>query len=217
MDVADIIQSISIIIAALSVALGFSAWRREFVGKRRIELAEDVLALFYEAHDAIRYIRNPFARVGEGSSRKANESETPEEKQINDTAYVVFERYNNRQELFNKIHSMRYRFMAQFGKEAAQPFDDLHKTINDIFISAQMLTHYWLQQGRNWTSDEEFKEHLAKMNEYEAVFWEKSVDNDPISPRVNAILIDIENRCHTIIQNKTTCQRLWGWLCRYRQ
>ena len=213
MTAADILESISIIIAAWTVIIGVNAWRREFIGKRRIELAEEVLALFYEARDAISYIRSPFGHGGEGSSRKSSEGESPEEKQIYDNAYVVVERYNKNLELFNKIYSMRYRFMAQFGKEASVPFDDLRKIVNDIFISSRMLAHYWKDQGRRtWKTEAEFKEHLEEMHKYEAVFWEMSADRDPITPRVNAVISNIEDRCNAIIGKKTTLQRLWVWI-----
>ena len=45
-EMAGIAQSISITLAGLFAIYGFDAWRREFVGKRRMELAEEVLALF---------------------------------------------------------------------------------------------------------------------------------------------------------------------------
>jgi len=213
MTAADILESISLIIAAWTVILGVNAWRHEFIGKRRIELAEEVLALFYEARDVISYIRNPFGYSGEGSSRKSSENESPEEKQIYDNAYVVVERYNKNQELFNKIYSMRYRFMAQFGKEASVPFDELRKIVNDIFISSRMLTHHWKDQGRRtWKSEAEFNKHLEELHKYEAVFWEMSVDDDPIIPRVSAVISNIEDRCNAIIGKKTTLQRLWIWI-----
>jgi len=43
----EIINPISIIVAAGVAVYGVNAWRREHVGKRRRELAEDTLALFY--------------------------------------------------------------------------------------------------------------------------------------------------------------------------
>lgn len=204
MTVASILESISVIvasaIASFTVIFGINAWKREYLGRRKIELAEEVLSLFYEARDAIRYIRNPFGYGGEGSTRNATPTESPEEKQINDNAYVVFERYNKRQDLFNKLYSMRYRYMAQFGKDAARPFDDLNKIMNDIFISARMLTHYWKEQGRRqWKNDAEFQQHLNEMHKHEAVFWEKSSEQDPIMPRVDAVISDIEAQSVKII------------------
>jgi hypothetical protein len=200
MDIANILTSASIIIAAWAVILGVNAWRREYVGKRRLELAEEVLALFYEARDVISYIRSPFSISGEGSTREAAPNESPEEKQINDRAYIVFERYNKRQDLFNKIHSMRYRYMARFGKDSAKPFNELNKIVNEIFSSAQMLSFYWKEQGhRVWESKAEFEKHLKEMRKHESVFWEMSPDKDPILPRVNAMVSAIEAQALKVI------------------
>ena len=215
MNVTNILESVSLIIVAWAVIIGVNAWRREYVGKRRLELAEEVLSLFYEARDVIRYIRNPFSYSGEGSTRNAAPNESPEEKQINDNAYVVFERYNKRQDLFNKLYSMRYRYMAQFGKDSAKPFDDLYKIVNEIFTSAHMLSHYWKQQGRrNWKNDEEFQKHLKDMRKYESIFWEHGFDEDSITPKVNAVISDIEAQSLKIIEQQTISQKIRQWFSR---
>ncbi len=70
MQLADFLQSVSIILACLTIILGVDAWRREFIGKRKIELAEDVLTRFYEARDAIARIRSPFSTSREGGSAR---------------------------------------------------------------------------------------------------------------------------------------------------
>ena len=81
-SILQVIQAVSLIVAAWTAIYGIRAWRSEFVGKKRIELAEEVLVRFYEARDVIRIIRNPFGYVGEGSTRQGAEGEAPEEKQI---------------------------------------------------------------------------------------------------------------------------------------
>ena len=47
MEVLSIIESVSIIVASLgasiTVVLSLNAWRREYIGKRKHELAEEVL------------------------------------------------------------------------------------------------------------------------------------------------------------------------------
>ena len=45
---------------------GIKSWRKEFKGKRDIELAEEVLELFYKAEDAITAIRSPLGYTSEG-------------------------------------------------------------------------------------------------------------------------------------------------------
>ncbi len=213
MDVTNILESVSLIFAAWTVIIGVNAWQREYIGKRKLELAEEVLALFYEARDAVRYIRNPFGYAGEGSARNAAPNESPEEKQINDRANVVFERYNKRQALFNKLYSMRYRYMARFSKDSAKPFDELNKIVNDIFTSAHMLSYYWKEQGhRQWKNDAEFRQHLEEMHKYEAIFWEKGSKEDSIIPRVDKVISDIEAQSLRIIGgNKVMKIRWWHW------
>jgi hypothetical protein len=50
--------------ACWAIISGIGAWKREFVGKRQIELAEQTLAKFFELRDAIAYLRNPFGTIG---------------------------------------------------------------------------------------------------------------------------------------------------------
>ncbi len=206
MNIADVITAISVAVAALAFVVGVNAWRREFVGKRRIELVENVLALFYEAQDAIREIRNPFGFVGEGKTRERSDYEIEEEARILDRAYVVFERYQKREKLFAEIHSMKYRVMATFGSNAGEAFDELNMIINDIFSAANMLgTYYWKRQGRVQMGKEEFKKHLEEMYKYEAVFWFKGEENDEITPRVQRAIGKVE----TIARKESMMKASW--------
>jgi hypothetical protein len=77
-DWIDLIQGVSVIIASGMAFVGIKAWREEFVGKRRIELAEEVLALFYQAKDIIA---ERFYAFYKNSDRKAELIETPKQKQ----------------------------------------------------------------------------------------------------------------------------------------
>lgn len=49
MTVASILESISVIvasaIASFTVIFGINAWKREYLGRRKIELAEEVLSV----------------------------------------------------------------------------------------------------------------------------------------------------------------------------
>lgn len=190
---ADVISAVAVLIAALSFVAGVSAWKREFVGKRQIELAESVLAMFYEAEDAIREIRNPFSFGGEGKTRERAENEQKETSQLLDQAYVVFERYQKREQLFAQLRSTRYRVIAAFGPSASEPFDEITKVVNEIFIAARMLgTHYWPRQGRVEMKPDEFERHLAEMHRHEAVFWHMGEDKDKVTPRVREAVKKME-------------------------
>lgn len=203
-EAAQIAQSASIILAALFAIYGFDAWRREHIGKRRIELAEEVLALFYQARDAIAAIRSPFGYEGEGRTRKPSPNERPEDKDGLDQAYVLIERYNSYSELFSRIHSLRYRVMAQLGLEAAKPFDSLNEIIRELMLSAHRMSR--LNTRREWAShsaEAEEKAHREYM-EIHSVYYGTGGADDPISPRVKQAVSDIERTCRSIIESQGT-------------
>lgn len=190
----EILSALSIIVASLVAIYGINAWKREFQGKRQIELAEDVLALFYEARDTIGAVRNPFGFQGEGSTRKPENNETPEQKNARDRAYSVYERLQKHNVIFSKLHSMRYQFMARFGKESGKPFDDIRKIVIEITVSADMLAELWCERSYS-----EEKEKLAnEIKEYTSIIWHSGT-KDTIVPRVERIISDIENICRPII------------------
>lgn len=189
----DFISSLSVLIAALTFIAGVSAWRRELVSKKRIELAESVLAMFYEAEDIIKQIRNPFSFVDEGKTRKHEQNELKEDSIILDRAYIVFERYQKREMLFSQIKAARYRVKAMFGASASEPFDNLDEIINQIFSAAQLLgSHYWPRQGRVKMEAKEFKKHLEEKQNYEMIIWNMNGENDKISYRVRETIEKIE-------------------------
>ncbi|MCB8981671.1 MAG: hypothetical protein H6657_30045 [Ardenticatenaceae bacterium] len=203
MSVADIITSISVAIAAISFVMGITAWKREFIGKRKIELAESLLAVFYEAEDAIKEIRSPFSYVGEGKTRKRSENELEEQSELLDRAYIVFERYQKREELFAQLRATKYRAMASFGAKASEPFDEIGKILKEIFLAANMLaTQYWPRQGYRHLTEEQFLQNRGQMEHYEAIFWYMGEEKDEIGRRAHKAIKAIENIAREEIEGK---------------
>ena len=202
MDWIELLKQVSILIAAWVAIYGIDSWRREHTGKRQIELAEDTLALFYEASDAIKHIRHCFSLSSETEGIERGGKETDSEYQARKNASVVFKRYNDHQELFNKLHAMRYRFMAQIGKEKAKPFDDLRSIVNEITLSARILARLWARD--QFKTDEQWEQHRKQLEKYEAVFWEGLEEEDPINPKLKAVLSEIETTCQGVIAGTST-------------
>src|SRR6202012_4354907 len=121
-----IAQSVFVCLTALIALLGINEWRRQTVGKRKIELAEQVLASFYEAGDLFVWVRSPAAFGGEGETRQA-EGEDENVRRSRNTYFVPIERMQKHSELFAKLQSQRYSFMALFGSDAVAPFDALRQ------------------------------------------------------------------------------------------
>lgn len=196
---ASFLQTASVVIAAISVAIGITAWRRAALGQKQFELAERVYELFLEARDAFTYIRSPFGFGGEGSTRKRSEIETAEEGQILDNAYVAIERYNAKNEVFSKLIPLKHRFGLYFGKEAAEPFKELTSVINEIFFASRQLSHSWRDQGRKEMSPEEFEKHLDRMHKAESIFWEGAEEPDLVKIRIDVMVAKIESTCAKVV------------------
>jgi len=191
----ELFQNISIIIASLTAIYGIISWRKEHLGKRKIDLAEEVLCAIYEMKDVIKYIRSPFGFSGEGSTRERSKYETEEQSQILDNAYVVFERYNNQKDVFSNFYKLKYRYIANFGKNSEQPFLIIRKATNEIFSAARMLgQRYWKDQGRRRMSEAEFEKHLKQMEKFENIFWEHD-DDDEINKKINEAISICEDIC----------------------
>jgi hypothetical protein len=187
-ELAQFLQAISVIFAAWAVIAGVDAWKREFIGKRRIEVAEQVLAKFYELKDTVAFIRSPWSSQEEGKSRKRAESESEVDADLLDRGYVVIERYEKKQETFAEFNALKYKFMASFGAESGQLFEDTNKAVNSVFASARMLaTHYWRRQGRVPMEPDEFEKHLNEMHRHEGIFWDTQVENDEIRKKLAEI------------------------------
>lgn len=195
-DTVNLIQACSALAVAGVAVWGINAWRREQLGKRRAELAEDVLALFYEAERAMHSIRSFLGHTDEGKTRTRSENESEQVAKILDDAYVIIERYNAHAELFSKIRAMHFRFMALFGRDAARPFEELREIENDLFSAAKRYAVFGRRllemDGRKAKSADAY---LAGMKESQAVFWEDSHDPDPINRKLEALIATIEDTC----------------------
>lgn len=192
-ELATIAQAVSIFAACWAIISGVGAWKREFIGKRKIELAEATLSTYFEIKDAIAFLRSPFANSTEGNTRKRSPHETEPEQQLLDRGYIIFERYEKKKEIFIQFKTLKYKFMAVFGPETEDIFTSTNQIINSIFTSANMLsTHYWQRQGRVQMEADEFQKHLNEMQHHEGIFWDLNNENDEIRKKLTTIQQNLE-------------------------
>jgi hypothetical protein len=195
----EILQSLAVILASVAALVGISTWRREFLGKRRIELAEEVLASFYEARDAITVMRSPFSFESEGRSRKQAAHELPQEKEALDHAFVLLERYQIHTALWSRLDSLRYQCIARFGDAAVKPFELLRSIVTELRVSARSLARIWSDRTTEFLDQERQRAVDARREKWESVFWEGAADEDPIQPRVEHMIEEVESICRPII------------------
>ncbi|UUZ63836.1 hypothetical protein LP417_32250 [Polaromonas sp. P1-6] len=192
-ELATIAQAVAVLSTCWVIVSGIGAWKREFIGKRKIELAEQVLAKFFEIRDAIAFIRNPFGGLSEGTTRERGKGETQAQSELLDRGYVVVERYSKKETAFAEFNILKYRFMASFGTNTEEIFTDTNRVLNSIFVSARRLaTHHWQRQGRVSMEQSEVEKHLAEMERHEGVFWDIGNEVDEIRQQINAIQAKLE-------------------------
>ena len=197
----EIIKAISIILASIVAIYGINSWRRELRCKRKIELAEETLVLFYQAFDAINNMRFPGSFGHEGKSREKEEGESDDVKKVRDNAYVLVERYKTYEEIFSRIKSLRYRFMVIFGKDCGEPFERIGKLINRLFLSARRLARLWTKKSEEIHNDKELERHYKSIEEEESIFWDDSIEEDTIKKELNQIILDIEKICKPVMSS----------------
>ena len=196
LETLQVIRDISVVATSIVAILSISAWKREFKGKRDMELAEEVLCLFYKAERAIEAIRYPLYDLAQGQTREPEKDETPERKQARDRAYVVFKKIMEHGDVFDELYKMRFRFMARFGREKAKPFDEIKRIVDTIWENTRELSELWEKQlkvGNLSGNDQE------RMKEYQSVIWQ-GWGEDRIEPQLRDIVKRIEETCRPIIE-----------------
>lgn len=119
MTAADWLRAASTILAAgvgawVAARVALWRWRVEMIGRRRAELAEEVLADFLRLRAETRHAIS-YGRAAQGD---------------------VAETHQKRVEvLFLDVLAKRYRFEAVFGREAAAPFGDIAKAEISFFAA----------------------------------------------------------------------------------
>jgi len=191
----ELVSNITVIVASAVAIAGLSTWKRELKGKRDMELAEDVLGLFYRAEWAIKAIRFPVWDLREGQTREAQADEAPEQKEARDRAYVVFKRMRDNSDTFSELHTLRFRFMARFGRDKAKPFDEVDRILSEMSIAAEELAQLWEEQLKARAITESTKDEIK---EFKRVIWSHGT-NDEIMSRLRAAVENIENVCRPII------------------
>ena len=187
----EIVESISLIIASITAIIGISAWRRELKGKKEYDLAEEALYLFYESRDRIRIIRNLFSLAVGVKTENVFPGKTQRD--------LLMDIYNKHHEVFNKLHTLRYRFMVLFGADKVKPFDDIRSIINDLFYATERLPSYWDWEKDELKREEGAKKCQEKVHELESILFKTSEENDPLETRLNNIISNIEEICGKVL------------------
>lgn len=162
--------------------------------RRRQELAEELIAGFHEVADIMRSVRNPFGYQGEGSTREKGEYETPEETRRLNARYVLYERFNKHREAVSRLSSREYRAVAWFGPGIREPFQQLHRAINDVFFANDMLA-----EEHDYGTGEKSARDLR--SEWRLMKYGVGDESDTIAARIREAVDQIERICRPVLES----------------
>ncbi|CAG9173130.1 hypothetical protein CURE108131_20955 [Cupriavidus respiraculi] len=175
------------LVAAALAVYGINAWRRDFTGKRKIELAEESLRLFYQAADAVAHMRSPVAFDGESNHVVRGDQESETRFRARQAVAPLFKRYNEHSELFAALRTTRYKAMALLGPASEKPFKDLVSLVNEILVAAQSYVMAAQDYGFQSAEAEQLKVHRDGQREREELFWWHGA-KDKVTPRMDSIV-----------------------------
>ena len=172
------------LIAAWAGIRGVDAWRSEIVGRRKAELAEDVLAQFYRARDVLTWARLPdrplgLVLQGDDRDRRHRSHASPIERLTQESA------------LFSELQASRYRFMAYFGEDSQHPFEEVRAIHGEVMSSAESL----IRDPNELASDTE------RDRWEDAIGWVDDAD-DALARRLAETIAAVEEICRPLIADQ---------------
>jgi hypothetical protein len=164
--------------------------------KRRIELAEEVLADFYQARDIIQAARSPDSPAGDGPRRRIEPWESEQDTARLNSYYRPLARLAEKDEFYYRLMARRYRFIALFGKDAGNHFHDFRIIRREILIAVRKLISSHRQ------GDHDPLPQSRKM--WRITIGLEMSHEDTIPDRLNRIVEAIEHICLSVIQDVAT-------------
>lgn len=180
---------VAALVAGWAAIRGVDAWRAEIVGRRKAELAEEVLAQFYRARDVLIWARLPDRPLG-----LVDEDDDRDRRHQSHASPI--ERLAQESTLFSELQASRYRFMAYFGAESAHPFEQMRAIHGEVMSSAQSL----IRDADQLASD-------AERDRWEdAIGWVEERD-DVLAHRLADTIARVEHICCPLIDDQRRPRR----------
>ncbi len=165
------------------------------LAKRRAEVAENVLAMFYRTKRAFEAIRSPMIWANEMVAEEGIAEDV-----VRNDGYGVMRRMRDYSGLFSDLEAMRFTCGALFGQEATAPYDEIVKAHNQVFHAAESLLRY-----RNSEDMPQLQGFLQKMRRLAFAMTVLDDDGkelpDLLAAQVDAAITSIEGTCRPALES----------------
>lgn len=202
--IGEIIKTLSTIVTAAVACWGVSTWRRQVVGKRRMEIAEEALLAAYQVRDVIAAARMPVTFKGEGSTRPPFRGEQDFQKEILDSFYAPLERMQKQTDKFASLYLAGQRFRVHFGPQHAEIFGAFHQARMHVMQAAECLIEEHIERS---TTSEEIKGWKADL-------WRSLSPGRPddLARSVDEAVGKLETICRPVLADAVGPERFLQWI-----
>lgn len=189
------IGTLGVVIASGTAIWGVLQWRRQMIAGRRMQIAEEALAAFYEARDIIRRARSPMSTPSEGRTWRGERYEKDDRPELwrTDAYFAPAERLFKEKEFFARLQALQYRFQAVFGPETCKFFQTVWSVHTGVRVASDALVRSTLNQvdGAEGVDKETRKS-------WEANIWWRDGE-DEITNQMDAVVRDVEELCRPVL------------------
>jgi hypothetical protein len=184
---AVILQAVAIIVTAGFAIAGLHSWRRQTLGKRKVEVAEETLVIAHKIRNAIAYARLPVHGPEEGRTRPQRGDDGAFQK-VRNSYFVPVERLRAYDDDFAKLERQRLLCETYFGAEAGKPLIELADVRRRILAAARGLLSLPVARPLN---DRE----VASVDRWEALIWDYGEQSDELAAAVDRAVEEVEAIC----------------------
>jgi hypothetical protein len=186
--VGTMLQGIFVGAATIGGFLAFNNWKREQIGGRKIEVAEEALALMYEAQDVFRGVRSAFFSYTDAELTEFAEKNemSSEEASSYLTNSAPLKRMSEQAEFFKRMYAIKPKVLVLLGREAAEVLEEMQRVRVEIQVATEVLVELMRHPDRD---DEGYKKEVR---ECKSIAFDYNREDDLLKRRINQAISKME-------------------------
>ena len=193
-DWKDVIETASAVTVAVCAVCALYTWRKEFVGKKKIEFAAEFVEKAIDIKGFIAYVRNGYSSATE---TEEIENELKKENKFvpnGNVAYLVPKyRILKNDENIRSFYTLRTKAFMYFGSDSLNFFNIISSTLVKIRISSHEL---YVNSYSGFLKNE-------KEQKYEEDIWSSDSSEDKIALDIEKAVEELKLNLEPLYQDKT--------------
>lgn len=189
----DFFEALSALVVAGCAVLALHTWRKEFVGKKKIEFAAEFVEKAIDVKDFIAAVRNGVSLVSE---EEDIENELKKENRYipnGKTAYLTPKyRIIKKDDYIKNFYSLKTKALMYFGEDALKIYSVVNSVIIKIKISSDEL---YRGSCYSHLKDEKVKQDME-------VIWSSYSSDDKIAQEIERAVEELKLNLEPLYQDK---------------